>query len=568
MDTRPMSNVKKNIIEPRLQTPVPGMRVQTGTACLPDDLISEHVQRLAVTGAVGAGLWTFGFVMDMAARPFQAGPAVSVMSVAIQMLGILISAALVLYIRRGPHAPEVKADVGIAYMVLNAVAVALLNTWARPVTPQALGLISWNTIVILIGSMLLPTTPRKMLVASIAAASMDPLGIWIAHLRGIAVPSFTHTLMLFMPNYACAVVATLPAHVLQRVGRRLRQAQELGSYHLVELLGRGGMGEVWRAEHRLLARGAAIKVVRPELLGASTETEARTMLRRFEREARATAALSSPHTIRVFDFGVTADRRFYYVMELLSGRDLETLVREFGPVPADRVLFLLRQVCHSLADAHARGLVHRDVTPANIYACRMGLEYDFVKVLDFGLVKLNDAAAMQQTLMTGVHTTTGTPAFMAPEIILNEGEVDQRADVYALGCVAYFLLTGQLVFEAETPMKMFLQHLQATPVPPSQRTELPIPRDVEQLVLACLEKDPAKRPQDAQALLRMVLRCRGLEHWDHDAARGWWETNLPELTGPLGVSDAPATCAEDRQPVDSRAHWLRTTVAVPPAISR
>jgi serine/threonine-protein kinase len=146
------------------------------------------------------------------------------------------------------------------------------------------------------------------------------------------------------------------------------------------------------------------------------------MLHRFEQEAQATAALSSPHTIRLFDFGVTDDRTFYYVMELLSGRDLESLVRSFGPLPADRALLPLRQVCHSLADAHARGLVHRDVTPSNIYVCRMGLDYDFVKVLDFGLVKFNDRRSIEQTLMTGAYATSGTPAFMAPEIIL-EGEV-------------------------------------------------------------------------------------------------------------------------------------------------
>jgi serine/threonine-protein kinase len=268
------------------------------------------------------------------------------------------------------------------------------------------------------------------------------------------------------------------------------------------------------------------------------------MLRRFEREAQATAALSSPHTIRVFDFGVTADRSFYYVMELLAGRDLDSLVREFGPVPADRTLFLLAQVCHSLADAHARGLVHRDITPANIYACRMGLEYDFVKVLDFGLVKFNDQSAMQTTLMTGAHTTTGTPAFMAPEIIVNEGAVDQRADVYALGCVAYYLLTGQLVFEADTPMRMFLQHMQATPIPPSLRSELSIPREVDELVLACLEKDPAKRPQDAAQVMRMIRQCRSGQTWDHDTARGWWQTHLPELTGALTVADAPAESAD------------------------
>ena len=260
-----------------------------------------------------------------------------------------------------------------------------------------------------------------MLVASLVAASMDPLArLGRAPARPADVPSVVNTFVLFMPNYACAVVAMLPSHVLQRLGRRLREAQELGSYHLVELLGRGGMGEVWRgAAIGCWRASAAIKLVRPEAARRRAATPRRaSMLRRFEREAQATAALSSPHTIRVFDFGVTDDGTFYYVMELLAGRDLESLVREFGPLPADRALFLLRQVCHSLADAHARGLVHRDIKPANIYVCRMGLDYDFVKVLDFGLVKFNDQRSIEQTLMTGAHTTTGTPAFMAPEIIL------------------------------------------------------------------------------------------------------------------------------------------------------
>jgi serine/threonine-protein kinase len=535
-----MSNSRNKIIQPRVQTPLPGAAEKTAGNRLPDDLLSEHVQRLAVAGAVGAGLWMFGLVMDTVVFPLTLGHSPRMLTVVIDVLGVLVSAGMFICIRHMAGAPQTKADIGLLFMVLNAVFVALVNSQARTVTNAAMGHVSWNTIVILVGSMILPTTPRKMLAAAMVSASMDPLGIWVAHLRGLPVPSVVNTFVLFMPNYACAVVAILPSHVLHRIGRRLRQAQELGSYHLVELLGRGGMGEVWRAEHRLLARGAAIKLVRPELLGAGTDAEARTMLRRFEREAQATAALSSPHTIRLFDFGVTADRTFYYVMELLAGRDLDSLVREFGPVPADRTLFLLSQVCHSLADAHARGLIHRDITPANIYTCRMGLEYDFVKVLDFGLVTFNDRSAMRTTMMmTGSHMTTGTPAFMAPEIILNDGEVDQRADVYAVGCVAYYLLTGQLVFDADTPMKMFLQHVQERPVPPSQRTELPIPREVDELVLACLEKDPAKRPQSAEELLRMVRRCKSASSWDHDTARGWWRTNLPELTGALTVADAP-----------------------------
>jgi serine/threonine-protein kinase len=279
--------------------------------------------------------------------------------------------------------------------------------------------------------------------------------------------------------------------------------------------------------------------VRPEVLGAGSDAEARLILRRFEREARATAGLSSPHTIQVYDFGITEEGTFYYVMELLSGRDLESLVREFGPAPANRAMFLLRQVCHSLADAHARGLVHRDIKPANIYVCRMGLEYDFVKVLDFGLVKFKSRNPMNQTLVTVDHKTTGTPAYMAPEIILGDADVDRRADVYALGCVAYFLLTGQLVFEADSPMKMLLQHVQAPPVPPSQRTELPIPKELDDLVLACLAKNPDDRPQNAEELFRLACGCISCEDWGDDAARSWWHTHLPEFTGPLSVDDPP-----------------------------
>jgi serine/threonine-protein kinase len=336
----------------------------------------------------------------------------------------------------------------------------------------------------------------------------------------------------------------VPFKVMHGLGKRLKEAQELGSYQLVERLGQGGMGEVWRAEHRMLARHAAVKLVRPEILGAGGLEDARVIRRRFEREAQATAALGSPHTIQLFDYGVTNEGTFYYVMELLSGRDLESMVREFGPIPADRAIYLLRQACHSLAEAHARGLVHRDIKPANIYVCRMGLEYDFVKVLDFGLVKLRRPGATRQATLTNmIDHTTGTPAYMAPEIILGDTSIDRRADVYALGCVAYYLLTGHLVFEADTPMKMLLQHVQAEPVPPSQRTELRIPRELDDLVMACLRKDPRQRPQSAEALFAMAWQCKSCEEWGQDSARSWWETHLPELCGPLTITDLDDSAA-------------------------
>jgi serine/threonine protein kinase len=502
------------------------------TTRLPDELLTEQVHRIGLFGVVIGGLWTLGLFIDTVMAPYVWGVSMSMRAVWLEVTGMAAAALIVWYVRYCGHSPQTKTNVSLGYLVFNGMGVAVLNTWIFPPVQAQVIHLSWVTVGILVFSMISPASPRKMLTAALITASMDPLALLIAYLAGTPVVSLPHAIVLSLPNYSCAMIAVLPSHVLQRVGRRLREAQELGSYKLVELLGTGGMGQVWRAEHNLLARDAAIKLVRPEVLGARNDAEANQVLRRFEREAQATAQLSSPHTIQLFDFGMTQDGTFYYVMELLSGRDLESFVREFGPVPANRALFLLRQVCHSLADAHARGLVHRDIKPANIYICRMGLEYDFVKVLDFGLVKANRNAGAD-TIVTIDHTTTGTPAYMAPEIILGEAEVDRRADVYALGCVAYFLLTGQLVFEADTPMKMLLQHLHAQPLPPSQRTEVPIPRELDELVMACLDKNPAKRPQNAEELFHMACGCRTCDGWNQAQAAEWWKAHLPELTGPL-----------------------------------
>jgi len=440
------------------------------------------------------------------------------------------------YLRRSDTTLERKGFGGFGVMLMNAALIAAANTWALQAPAgraEDIGRPSWIALVIVIYAMIAPSTPRRMLAASLVAASFDPLAYLIVWLLGLPAPTTVQVFVLCWPSYACAFIAVVPAKVLHRIGRRLKEAQDLGSYQLVEKLGHGGMGEVWRAEHRLLARDAAIKLVRPEVLGVRDEAEAKLTLRRFEREAQATAALNSPHTIQVFDFGVTEDGTFYYVMELLAGRDLESLVREFGPLPPERVVYLLRQVCHSLADAHARGLIHRDIKPANIYVCRMGLDYDFAKVLDFGLVKFRDRTRGADTLTTMDQMATGTPAYMAPETILGEGDVDRRADVYALGCVAYFALTGSLVFEADTSMKMLMQHLHTQPTRPSERSELPIPRELDDLVMACLQKDPSLRPQNAGELLGMAHRCRAADGWSQEQAEGWWKVHLPHLTGSL-----------------------------------
>jgi serine/threonine-protein kinase len=511
---------------------------RSSSARMPEEIVSDQIRRLIVFAATAGAVWSFGLFMDVVVLPAAGRPGgANWRSIGIEAVAALTALATWAYLRVSPAAYTIKMNVSFAFMIANALAIAMLNAWASPPLEFQIRQLSWATVLILVYSMIAPSTPRRTLVASLIAASMDPLSYGIVHLLGLPAPSPVSTLIVCWPNYACATIAMLPSSLLQRIGRRLREAQELGSYHLIELLGRGGMGEVWRAEHRLLARQAAVKLVRPEVLGARDDAEARIVLRRFEREAQATSVLSSPHTIQVFDFGMTDEGTFYYVMELLAGRDLESLVREFGPVPASRAVFLLRQAAHSLADAHARGLVHRDIKPANIYVCRMGLEYDFVKVLDFGLVKINRGRRGADSLATLDHTTTGTPAYMAPEAILGDSEVDRRADVYALGCVAYFLLTGQLVFEADTSMKMLMQHVHAQPIPPSERTELPIPKELDDLVLACLQKDPNLRPQNAGDLFRMAQQCHACGEWNVDTAYKWWKVHLPEFTGPLAVGE-------------------------------
>jgi serine/threonine-protein kinase len=294
------------------------------------------------------------------------------------------------------------------------------------------------------------------------------------------------------------------------------------------------MGEVYRAEHRLLARQAAIKLIRPEMLGASNPDAAHVMVERFKREAQAAATLRSPHTIELYDFGATEDGAFYYVMELLDGLSLEDMIERFGPIPPERAIYLMRQVLLSLAEAHEHGLVHRDIKPSNIFASRMGMQVDFVKVLDFGLVKAQESR--EQTLLTQQGMTTGTPAYMAPELALAEANLDGRADLYAVGCVFYWLLTGQLVFEADSPLKMMHRHVADTPAPPSSRTEIEVPNELDAVIMRCLEKDPENRPANAIVLAMQLDDIAAADPWSERRAWQWWTTHFPE-TAKIGVCD-------------------------------
>jgi serine/threonine-protein kinase len=508
-------------VDPRLITSPTG--VGTISMPLPDDLALEAAGRLRLVCLVIITLWTVGLVMNHLVAPFLGlapGQVIPWPPIADLLAIACLALSLVVYW----VAPRVARSwsrlftTAFAYEVAVAFAVGVINQWQ----PVALaGRLSWLCVLILIFPSIVPGPPRAVLIVSMLTATMDPVGLLIAQARGLELPPLGLLIWTYLPNYICAGLAVLPSKIIAHLGRKVSRARELGSYRLVERIGRGGMGEVWKAEHRLFARPAAIKLIAGH---GMAEGSGRIAEERFRREAEAAAGLRSPHTIQLYDFGITRDRRLYYVMELLEGSDLESLVTRYGPQPPARVASILRQACGSLAEAHAGGLVHRDIKPANLHIGRIGLEYDFVKVLDFGLVKGEGRWLRQDVRLTAPESLSGTPAYMAPEMAAGEG-VDFRADLYALGCVGYFLLTGSLVFEGENALQLVLKHIQAEPVPPSVRLGRPVPEALERVILNCLAKAPGARPADA-ATLAGALTGAGADSWTQSDAKLWWETTF------------------------------------------
>ena len=528
-----------HIIGP-LQVSTPADLKRSRARELPDDLLRAASLRLGVMSLLFAVLWVVGVTLGHLAAhaiypnsrrwlEFDLGDGIAAASV-------VVSLALFLYARKGERDPRFVLDLGLWYMVFTALALSVMfHVGGVPVDQAIFPEISWVGAVILMFAAIVPTTPRKMLVAGLIAASMNPISMLIARAEGVwSFEPASSVLVMHYPDYILVGAAVVITHVMTKLGQQVTKAREMGSYQLGELLGRGGMGEVYKATHRMLARPAAIKLIRPEMLGAADADTARLAVTRFRREAQAAANLRSSHTVELYDFGVTEDGTLYLVMEFLEGMDLETLVREKGPLPSGRVIHILRQVCDSLDEAHSLGLIHRDIKPANIHLGRVGLRHDFVKVLDFGLVKEVSSVSLEHSMATiPGQMALGTPAYMAPEMALGE-PVDGRADIYALGCVAYYLLTGQLVFEAEKAFQLIAKHLQTPPIPPSQRTSRSISPDLERLVLKCLAKNANDRPKSA-AQLAQALEWVPTDAWGEELAKRWWEMNgsTPSSSGPL-----------------------------------
>jgi serine/threonine-protein kinase len=520
---------------------------------LPADVIAQSARRLRILALL------YAFVFFMAgyfpamlfsgdrARLFSSfvrwGPG------AISIAVALLVAALT----SNPRVPlRVIMFVGLGFEVASSFGIAaaeFLDPAALDFNAPWVGL-SWVAVWTLLFTVVVPSSPRRTVIATLASVSSVPvvIGFVIANntVRDVTFAKFFFALVF--PYLLVVGMAYVGARVIYALGKEVTRARELGGYRLVERLGAGGMGEVWRAKHYLLARPAAIKLVRPESLGASDAGHHRLLQERLGREAQATAMMRSPHTIELYDFGLTNDGTFYYVMELLDGFDMETLVTRFGPIPAERAINLLIQVCHSLGEAHEAGLIHRDIKPANVYLCRYGREVDFVKVLDFGMVKSQRDDENAETKLTNDHAICGTPAFMAPEQALGSALVDGRTDLYGVGCLAYWLITGQLVFKGRTAMEILMQHTQAMPVAPSARTELGVPPALDEIILACLAKNPDDRPASADTLAEALASVVTDSSWTTPRAQKWWDLHHPSRTAMTAISSPKPGSSSAKSP--------------------
>jgi serine/threonine-protein kinase len=510
----------------RASGPTLGTTAPRGVFGLPPKLLNDAARRLALlaafVGAMFVVVQSAEYVAQPQLRPILADPVLRLTSLAVVLVAIGMYAAE----RYALLSSATLLGIGMGFEVLVCFGISMTET-AWPLDPRVpvLGVSSVGLVIVSVGA-LIPNHPIWTLLTALLAATTWPLAYAVNFVRldfGTLPPLGTLAPWPTI-NYLLAVLAFLIGRRIYGTTLAAQSALDLGSYRLEAPIGAGGMGEVWRASHQMLARSAAIKLIKASVMTGGSGRQADLSVKRFRREANAIARLQSPHTVYLYDFGMSREGLFYYVMELLDGINLQDVVTHFGPQPPARVVAILQQVCESLEEAHEQGLIHRDLKPSNIMICKLALERDFVKVLDFGLAKF--VGHPETTVVTVEGVTAGTPGYMAPEVALGRDDVDARSDLYAIGCVAYFLLTGSLVFPDPNAMSMALKHIRTPPDPPSQRTELPIPADLERIVMQCLEKPPDARPATARAIRTMLAECH-IAPWTTDDARRWWDHHLP-----------------------------------------
>ena len=411
---------------------------------------------------------------------------------------------------------------------LPAILFTLMQIVETPLIAERHGMmplpVTYWLLLIFTYSIFIPNTWRRAALV-IGAMSAAPIiittALWMFDPRCAAVINayptyYAETVLAMGIGFGTGVVGVYTIGTLRREAFK---AKQLGQYNLRHLIGVGGMGEVYLAEHRLMKRPCAIKLIRPDKAGDPK------ILARFEREVKATAKLSHWNSIEIFDYGHADDGTFYYVMEFLPGMNLQELVTRFGPLPAERVIHLIAQTCDALSEAHAAHLVHRDIKPANIFAAQRGGLYDVAKLLDFGLVK--PVSSMDNAHLTQEGSITGSPLYMSPEQTTGDAAPDARSDIYCLGAVAYYLLTGHAPFEYQQPIKVLLAHTNEAPKAPSDHIAH-VPADLEAAIMRCLEKEPADRFQNVLEMRDALLACDDAGNWSRQQAAGWWQANEAE----------------------------------------
>ena len=471
-----------------------------------------------------------------------------------------------LYCRRRPRSLRSLHAIDVGGTIIGCTAVCLMP-YRIPyhVRPDYIAILAL-TYVVMTRAIYIPSTARRTALIAAAVAPILLVNMFFAHLHGHDPADYTasvHVMVHDAPRVwairwtvidgvwwtAAALVSTMTSRVFYGLRQEVSDARRLGQYTLHEVLGQGGMGVVYRASHALLRRPTAIKLLPPANLGEES-------VRRFEREVQLTARLTHPNTVRIFDYGRTPERVFYYAMEFLDGASLDRVVKVAGALPAARVIHILEQVAGALAEAHGIGLIHRDVKPANILLTEQGGIPDVAKILDFGLVKdvggaSGDGATLQA--LSRADTIAGTPQYMSPEAITTPDEIDARTDIYALGAVGYFLVAGVEVFKGRTALEVCSHHLHTEPLPPGQRVDRtgtqPVPGDLEALLLRCLAKAPAARPASARALRAELLALRDAGGWSEEDARTWWREHQAPLRA-AAASARPPTGTEATLEID------------------
>jgi serine/threonine-protein kinase len=377
---------------------------------------------------------------------------------------------------------------------------------------------SWFLLIVLYGTFI-PNTWRRCATVVVSLAVL-PVTLLVAESQldrttgAYLLSALPETIILLA---TAVTIAVFGSHKIGELHKKAHEAERIGQYRLKQVLGFGGMGTVYLAEHVLLRRPCAIKLISPHQSG-----NPRTLMR-FEREVQAAATLTHWNTVEIFDYGHTEDGTFYYVMEYLPGMDLQDMVERHGPLPPGRAVHLLRQVCAALREAHGIGLIHRDIKPSNIMACERGGVHDVAKLLDFGLVKSfgTDSGTVK---LTAEGVFIGSPSFMSPEQALGREQIDARSDIYNVGAVAYFLMTGKITFDRLSSLEMLHAHA-FEPLVPTREFKEAVPADLQRVILRCLEKDPNRRYQDARSLEKALAACKGVGEWTAERAEEWWRRN-------------------------------------------